>query len=130
MLQGASRTAQHSTRVVAIFQDVVAQNYIERSSAEQVRQLGSVAVLQYDLVPNPCFLCRALRDIQHRWRGIQQRDVNAKPCQANGGRSRAASEIKCTQRRFGLQGKKILQVGKSQVGAQAALRRLEVDGIL
>src|SRR6266404_8792893 len=116
MLQGASRTAQHSTRVVAIFQDVVAQNYIERSSAEQVRQLGSVAVLQYDLVGNPGFPCRALRDSQHRWRGIQQRDVNAKPCQANGSRSRAASEIKCTQRRFGLQpGKKILQVGECQV---------------
>lgn len=29
-----------------------------------------------------------------------------------------------------MQGKKILQVGKGQVGAQPALGRLEVDGIL
>ena len=108
----------------------VAKNYIERSSVKQFRQLGSVAVLQNGLVRNPCFPCRALRDIQHRWRGIQQRDVNAKSCQANGGRSRAAPEIKCTQRRFGLQGKKIFQVAKCQVGAQSTLDCLKVRRII
>src|SRR5262249_34969937 len=44
--------------------------------------------------------------------------------------SRAAPDIKRTPRRFGLQGKKILQVGKGQVGAQPALGCFEVDGIL
>src|SRR5580698_6152066 len=108
----------------------MAKNYVERSRMEQVRQLGNVTVLHCDFVCNFGFLCRALRNIQHRGRGIQQRDVNAKSYQAQGSRSRAAPEIEYTQRRAGQRGQKILQVGEGQVGAQPALWSLEVGRIL
>ena len=88
-------------------------------------------MLQYDFVRNSCFLCCAFRYIQHRRRGIQQRDVNAKSRQANRRRSCAAPDIQRTQRLLGLRpGKKILQVGECQVGAQSALGCLKVRGII
>src|SRR5258708_40045793 len=63
-------------------------------------------------------------------RGMEEGDASAKSGQADGSRSRAAPEIKGTQRRFGVQGKRILQVGKGQVGAQPTLGRLKVGSIL
>jgi hypothetical protein len=55
--------------------------------------------------------------------------MNAKSRQANGCRSRAATEIECAQRLFGLSGKKIVQVGEGQVRAQPSPGRFEVGSV-
>jgi hypothetical protein len=54
-------------------------------------------MLQYDVLRNRCFPCRALRNLQHRWGRIQQRNVHAKTRQANRRRSRAGSDVQRTQ---------------------------------
>src|SRR5258707_6585880 len=80
--QGASRTAQHSKGIVNIFQDIVAKNYIERLGVEQGFELGGIAVFQRNPLRNSCFPRGTLREIQHWYRRIQQRDVNTKSRQA------------------------------------------------
>ena len=88
-------------------------------------------MLQHDIVRNVCFLHYAFRYFQHRRRRIQQRNVHAKTRQPNRGRTRAAPDIERTRRVFGQgHGNKILHVGKGYVGAQPALGRLKVGGIL
>jgi len=64
--QGASRAVQHSTRVVNIFQDIVAKNYIKRPGVEQVCQLRGIAVFQRNSLRNSCFPRGTDREIQHR----------------------------------------------------------------
>src|SRR5438132_5178932 len=81
--QGASRTAQHNTRVVNIFQDIVAKNYIKRPGVAQVCELGGIAVFQRNPLRNSSFPHGTLREIQHWYRGIQQRDVKTKSRQAH-----------------------------------------------
>ena len=49
--QGASRSAQHRTRVVNIFEDIVAKNYIKRPGGKQVCELGGIAVFQRNPLP-------------------------------------------------------------------------------
>jgi hypothetical protein len=100
---------------------------------EQACELGGIAVFQRNPLCNSCFPRCTHREIQHWYRRIQQRDVKTKSRQANGRGPCAASEIQRTQRVFGpgRRGKKILQIGKGQVGAQPSLGRAdEVRGIL
>src|SRR5579859_176410 len=109
----------------------MAQNDVKRSHGKQVCHSCRVPEFQFDPPVNTSFLGRALRDIQHGWRGIQQRHVYAKTRQAHSGYSRAAPEIQSVQRPSGLrQRQKILKVRESQVGAQAALGRPKVGGVL
>src|SRR5260370_36840952 len=99
-----------------IFQEVVAQNHIERSSVEQTRQFSGVPMFERDLVAYAPFECRALRDIQHRQRGIEHRHMNTETRQANGGGSSAAPQIAAAQRVVALPDTpELLQLGKSHI---------------
>src|SRR6202040_790340 len=122
-------SAQHGTRVVDILQEVLEENYIERSSGEQVCELGGVPVFQHNLLRKSCFPRGAPSAIQHRQRGIQQGDVKAKSRQAQRHDAGAASEIQGAQRPCGLR-QKLLQIGEGKVEAQSALRCLKVGGVL
>ncbi len=61
----------------------MAKNYIKRPGVEQVCELGGIAVFQRNPLRNSGFPRGRLREIQHWYRRIQQRDVKTKSRQAH-----------------------------------------------
>jgi hypothetical protein len=107
----------------------VAKNYIKRLGGEQVRDLRGIAVFQRNPLCNSGFPRGTLREIQHGYRTIQQRDMKAKSRQAHRQGAGTAPQIQSAQRPRGL-GEKVLQIGQGEVEAQLALGRLKVGGVL
>jgi hypothetical protein len=96
----------------------MAKNDIERWGLKNLRQPGNVVAFDRDFVTYSSFRDSPFRQFQHRYRRIEQGDMNTETRQTNGGSSCSASEIKGAQRVDSRRcGQKFLQVRKSQVCA-------------